>query len=54
MNHKSLIQIMGDAVLVWVKYMVKYIHICVMFLMYDKLKQLRNHITKLFLWLPQK
>ena len=48
MNHKSLIQTIGDVVLVWVKYMVKYIHICIMFLMHDKLKELRNHIRKLF------
>ena len=33
-NHKLLIQTLGDVLLVWVKYMVKYIHIC-MFLMHD-------------------
>ena len=54
MNHKSLIQTMGDMVLVWVKYMVKYTHICIIFLMHDKLKELRNYIRKLFLCLPQK
>ena len=27
----------GDVLLAWVKYMVKYIHICIMFLMHDKL-----------------
>ena len=36
-NHKSLIQTLGDVLLVWVKYMVKYINICIMFLMHDKL-----------------
>ena len=54
MNHKSLIQTMGDVVLVWVKYMVTYIHICTIFLMHDKLKELQNHIRNLFLCLPQK
>ena len=27
----------GDLLLVWVKYMVKYLHICIMFLMRNKL-----------------
>ena len=54
MNHMSLIQTLGDVMFVWVKYMRKYIHICVMFLMHSKLKELRNHIKKLFLCLPQK
>ena len=54
MNHKSLLQTMGNVVLVWIKYMVKYMHICIIFLMHDKLKELWNHIRKLFLCLPQK
>ena len=54
MNHKSLIQTLGDVLLVWVSYMIKYIHIRIMFLMHDKLKELRSHIGKLFLCLPQK
>ena len=36
-NHKSLIQTLDDVLLVWVKYMVKYINICIIFLMHDKL-----------------
>ena len=27
----------GNALLVWVKYMVNYVHICIKFLMHDKL-----------------
>ena len=48
MNHKLLIQTLGDVLLVWVKYMIKYIHICIM------LKELQNNIGKLFLCLPKK
>ena len=36
-NHKSLTQTLGDVFLVWVKYMVKYINISIIFSMHDKL-----------------
>ena len=36
-NHKLLIQTFGGVLLVWVKYMIKYINICIMFFMHDKL-----------------
>ena len=32
MNHKSLVETMGDVVLVWVNYMVKYTHICIIWI----------------------
>ena len=41
-NHKSLIRTMGDALLVGVKYVVKYIHIRIMFLMRDKFMLINN------------
>ena len=42
------------ALSVWVNYIVKYIYICIMFLMHDNLNKLQNHIGKLFFCPPPK